>query len=342
MQFYTVLSQQIGRDLQTHGHAYSTLRAARSVRKEIINLLKTYFPLCQDIQILAPFSPNVLNIILSDFVNSHREVREAEVIELAMQCILKLQAQTPHLDIIFSTFIDQALEMITVDQESYPDHRAAFFEFIKVIGEKFVGLLSQIPVERLKIILDAIIWAGKHTHPQMSELGIQGLTKLLTNISVDQQFSSYFFQHFYVYIMNEILGIMTDGFHLQTFKDQSACLRLLFELVERGSIQTQFEANVSNKDHVMKNLQQIVQQHFSQINQMQMEAFVLALFNKCSDKTGFKTVLMDFIVNIKEISADDPAFYAEERDREIEEARRRENDRLMSVPGLNPQFPGNR
>jgi len=84
MQFYTVLSQQIGRDLQTHGHAYSTLRAARSVRKEIINLLKTYFPLCQDIQILAPFSPNVLNIILSDFVNSHREVREAEVIELAM------------------------------------------------------------------------------------------------------------------------------------------------------------------------------------------------------------------------------------------------------------------
>ena len=73
-----------------------------------------------------------------------------------------------------------------------------------------------------------------------------------------------------------------------------------------------------------------------------MEAFVLALFNKCSDKTGFKTVLMDFIVNIKEISADDPAFYAEERDREIEEARRRENDRLMSVPGLNPQFPGNR
>lgn len=72
----------------------------------------------------------------------------------------------------------------------------------------------------------------------MSELGIQGLTKLLTNISMDPQFSNYFFQHFYIYILNEMLGIMTDGFHMQTFKDQSACLRLLFELVERGSIQT--------------------------------------------------------------------------------------------------------
>lgn len=87
-------------------------------------------------------APNCLNIILSDFISSNREVREAEVIELAMQCIIKLGAQTPHLDIIFSTFLDSALEMITVDQESYPDHRAAFFEFIKVIGESFVYLLS--------------------------------------------------------------------------------------------------------------------------------------------------------------------------------------------------------
>lgn len=54
-----------------------------------------------------------------------------------------------------------------------------------------------------------------------------------------------------------------------------------------------------------------------------MEAFVLALFNKCDDKDAFKTVLRDFMVNIKEISADDPAFYAEERDREVEESRRR-------------------
>lgn len=57
---------------------------------------------------------------------------------------------------------------------------------------------------------------------------------------------------------------------------------------------------------------------------MQMEAFILALFNKCQDRGAFKTVLTDFIVNIKEISADDPAFYAEERDREVEESQRRE------------------
>jgi hypothetical protein len=33
-------------------------------------------------------------------------------------------------------------------------------------------------------------------------------------------------------------------------------------------------------------------------------------------------VLKDFLVNIKEISSEDPNFYAEERDREIEASRK--------------------
>jgi exportin-1 len=73
--------------------------------------------------------------------------------------------------------------MIIIDYESYPDHRKAFFEFIKAIGESFVSSLEQIPIERLKVILDSIIWAGKHKHPEMSELGLKALESLLVNIS---------------------------------------------------------------------------------------------------------------------------------------------------------------
>jgi exportin-1 len=119
--------------------------------------------------------------------------------------------------------------MIIIDMESFPDHRTAFFEFIKAIGESFVSCIAQIPMERLKVILDAIIWAGKHRHPGMSELGLKALESLLVNIARNQQFSATFHQNFYIYTITEIFAIMTDCLHLSTFKYQSRVLRFLIE-----------------------------------------------------------------------------------------------------------------
>lgn len=52
---------------------------------------------------------------------------------------------------------------------------------------------------------------------------------------------------------------------------------------------------------------------FSNLNKVQVEAFVINLFNNCHDWKLFKELLRDLLVSMKSISCSDDAFYQEEK-----------------------------
>ena len=52
---------------------------------------------------------------------------------------------------------------------------------------------------------------------------------------------------------------------------------------------------------------------FPNLNKVQIEAFVLNLFNHCQNWQEFKTILRDLLISMKSFASVDDEFYAEEK-----------------------------
>jgi exportin-1 len=83
------------------------MRSARAIRKEILNLIKTFAEVCDDYAIIAnQIMPNIFNVILAEFVSSNVETRESEVIDLVSGIVIKLKEHTPNFEVILDQFIN--------------------------------------------------------------------------------------------------------------------------------------------------------------------------------------------------------------------------------------------
>lgn len=64
----------------------------------------------------------------------------------------------------------------------------------------------------------------------------------------------------------------------------------------------------------MELLKEIICQMFSNLNSVQVEGFVIRLFNTLSDWTEFKVTLRDLLVSMKKFASANDEFYKEERE----------------------------
>jgi len=342
-QLYEHYSQYISAEVGSRGPvclSHSQLINARAVRKRILGLLSTYTKVCESPALLTEsFVPSIVDKVLGEFVNSPAECRECEAISLMADLTNKVgTGMLPYMNAVLGPFLDTVLNMLVQDFHSYPEHRSAFFELIKAVTEHCFDALLQLPIERFKVAVDAVIWASKHHSMPHAEAGLLTLKAILFNLENSGQVANYFYQHFYMYILTEVLAIMTDSAQLPNFKHHAHILRYLFFLVESGAISVpiaeQAQTPENNKNYIVSHLTSLLAQTFTNMNSVQIEALVLSMFNKCNEISGFKTALRDFLVNTKQIANDNEAFYAEEKEKEIEEAKRREQERKSQVPGL--------
>jgi exportin-1 len=340
MQLYTAYSQLISSQISQRGViiiSHTHIVSARAVKKRILNLLCTYAKVCKNPKFLIDnFMTSILNIILTDFVNSIPELREAEVINLFADLTNSLnKGILPYMEIILGPFLDSVLTMLVQDFTTFPEHRSSFFEFLKAVTAHCFEALLQLPLERFKIAIDTVLWASKHQSTSHAELGLITLIQLLENVQAADT-AGYFYQNFYIYILTEILAIATDSSHLSNFKHHIIILRHLFLIIESSTVSVPLADGISspqeNKNYVMNQLTQILVSNFTNMNRVQIETFIIGMFNRCSNQQEFKITFRDFLVTSKEIAVDNVAFYAEEREKEIQEAR---NKKAM-VPGLLP------
>jgi hypothetical protein len=73
----------------------------------------------------------------------------------------------------------------------------------------------------------------------------------------------------------------------------------------------QFESNKVYVQHLIMN--QLASQ-FPNLNKVQIEGFVLKLFNTAYDWSQFKTTLRDLLISMKQFASLNDALYQEERD----------------------------
>lgn len=291
---------------------------------------------------MQTFMPGMLQHILADYQASPPQARDAKVLTLFSTAIATLkdlmQGEVPR---IMEAVFEKTLEMITTNMLDYPDHRIAFFTFLRMANSHcFYGLFS-IPAHHQKLVVDSIVWAFKHTERNISETGLEILLELLQNVAANPNVAQPFYVSFLQPLIQDVFGVLTDRTHKSGFKLQASVLKHLFHLTQAGHVtaplQPTMSPNMDNATYLRDHVAYLLMEAFPNLSRQQVITFVRGLFDVSMDLNAFKQHLRDFLVTIKEFSTDgqdNSELFAEEKEAELELLRQEQMQYIASVPGL--------
>ncbi|CAM8908786.1 unnamed protein product [Rhodiola kirilowii] len=238
---------------------------------------------------------------------------------------------------IFEAIFQCTLEMITKNFEDYPEHRLKFFSLLRAIATYCFPALILLSSQQLKLVMDSIIWAFRHTERNIAETGLNLLLEILKNFQ-NSEFCNQFYKTYFLTIEQEIFAVLTDTFHKPGFKLHVLVLQHLFCLVESGALTEPLwdvatttcpfpNNSVFVKDYSIK----LLSASFPNMTTAEVTLFVNGLVESRLDLSIFKNHIRDFLVQSKEFSAqDNKDLYAEEAAAQ----RERERQRMLTIPGL--------
>ncbi|KAJ7563170.1 hypothetical protein O6H91_03G099000 [Diphasiastrum complanatum] len=318
----------------------SYVKLLRSVKRETLKLIETFVDKSEDQELIAKqFVPAMMDPILGDYARNVPDARESEVLSLFATIINRLKStMIEDVPRIFEAVFACTLEMITKNFEDYPEHRLKFFSLLRAIASHCFRALFSLSPQQLKLVMDSIIWAFRHTERNVAETGLNLLLEMLNNFQASE-FCNQFHQSYFLTIEQEIFAVLTDTFHKPGFKLHVHLLQHLFKLVDSGAltqplwdVSTLGASAFSNNtmfvgDYTIK----LLASSFPNMTTNEVRGFVDGIFATRNDSTSFKNHLRDFLVQSKEFSAqDNKDLYAEEAAAQ----RELERQRMLSIPGL--------
>ncbi|KAL6541435.1 Exportin-1 [Orobanche gracilis] len=317
----------------------SLVKLLRSVKRETLKLIETFLDKAEDQPHTGKqFVPPMMDPVLGDYARNLPDARESEVLSLFATIINKYKgAMIEDIPRIFEAVFQCTLEMITTNFEDYPEHRLKFFSLLRAIATHCFPALIRLSSEQLKLVMDSIIWAFRHTERNIAETGLNLLLEMLKNFQVPE-FCNQFFRTYFLAIEQEIFAVLTDTFHKPGFKFHVVVLQHLFCLVESGAL-TEPLWDVATVPYPYPNNGIFVREYtikllstsFPNMTATEVTQFVNGLFESRTNDASFKDHIRDFLVQSKEFSAqDNKDLYAEEAALQ----REKERQRMLSIPGL--------
>ncbi|KAH1105722.1 hypothetical protein J1N35_009490 [Gossypium stocksii] len=317
----------------------SYVKLLRSVKRETLKLIETFLDKAEDQpQIGKQFVPPMMDPVLGDYARNLPDARESEVLSLFATIINKYKAaMIDDVPRIFEAVFQCTLEMITKNFEDYPEHRLKFFSLLRAIATHCFQALIQLSSQQLKLVMDSIVWAFRHTERNIAETGLNLLLEMLKNFQASE-FCNQFYRTYFLTIEQEIFAVLTDTFHKPGFKLHVLILQQLFCLVE-SSLLTEPLWDAATVPYQYPNNGMFVREYtikllstsFPNMTATEVTQLVNGLFESRNDLSTFKNHIRDFLVQSKEFSAqDNKDLYAEEAALQ----RERERQRMLSIPGL--------
>uniref|UniRef100_A0A803L214 Importin N-terminal domain-containing protein n=1 Tax=Chenopodium quinoa TaxID=63459 RepID=A0A803L214_CHEQI len=317
----------------------SFVKLLRSVKRETLKLIETFLDKAEDQpHIGTQFVPPMMDPVLGDYARNLPDARESEVLSLFATIINKYKAaMIDDVPRIFEAVFQCTLEMITKNFEDYPEHRLKFFSLLRAIATHCFAALIRLSPQQLKLVMDSIIWAFRHTERNIAETGLNLLLEMLKNFQVSE-FCNQFYRTYFLTIEQEIFAVLTDTFHKPGFKLHVLVLQHLFCLVQSGAVTEPLwdAATVpyqypNNEMFVREYTIKLLSTSFPNMTPAEVTQFVNGLFESTSELPAFKNHIRDFLVQSKEFSAqDNKDLYAEEAAAQ----RERERQRMLNIPGL--------
>ncbi|KAF8079528.1 hypothetical protein N665_1021s0023 [Sinapis alba] len=339
---YRMYSELVSTSI-TDGGPYASktsfVKLLRSVKRETLKLIETFLDKAEDQpHIGKQFVSPMMEYVLADYARNVPDARESEVLSLFATIINKYK--TTMLDDvpnIFEAVFQCTLEMITKNFEDYPEHRLKFFSLLRAIATFCFPALIKLSSQQLKLVMDSIIWAFRHTERNIAETGLNLLLEMLKNFQ-KSAFCNQFFRSYFIQIEQEIFAVLTDTFHKPGFKLHVLVLQHLFCLVESGALTEPLwdTATVpypypNNAAFVREYTIKLLSSSFPNMTAAEVTQFVNGLYESRNDPSEFKKNIRDFLVQSKEFSAqDNKDLYAEEAAAQREQ----ERQRMLSIPGL--------
>eukprot|EP00976_Prorocentrum_cordatum_P005271 104585-Prorocentrum_minimum.AAC.1 len=90
-----------------------------------------------------------------------------------------------------NSLVDGA-QMITRNFEDYPEHRLQFFALLRAITNHCFRALFALSPQNLKLVIDSVIWAFRHTERNVAEMGLNLLLEMLQVTSPQINVTSFY------------------------------------------------------------------------------------------------------------------------------------------------------
>ncbi|KAF9192787.1 Karyopherin transporter [Haplosporangium sp. Z 767] len=323
------------------------VRQMRTVKKEILRLIETYVSKADDLQeVTQNVIPGVLEAVLGDYQRNVEAAREPEVLSVMSTIVTRLGSllndQIPN---ILASVFDVTLNMINKDFSEYPEHRVGFFKLVRSISQCCFPALLLLPAPQLKLIMDSVVWAFKHTMRDIADMGLTICLEIINNFAAsDSIVANQFYQAYFLSLLNDIFYVLTDNNHKSGFKLQSQLLARMFFLVETGAVQAPLfspsqvpDPNMTNATFLREYMMNLLQNAFPHLQPSQIRTFTLALFDTNRDANQFKLHLRDFLIQLTEFGAAETEqndLFLDEREAELEAKRKLEKEAALRIPGL--------
>ena len=336
LQIYRLYSQTVAESVAVSGPGVMStehIKMMRKIKRDCLRLIATFVEKSVKegrseqvaMSVATQIIPPLFEPVLGDYAASQPQARDAEVLVL-------LSAITRHLcstivqaiPLVFDKVFFCTLDMLRQDTHSYPDHREAFFELLLEVNRHCFNSLFLLPPEKLSLFVESVLYAMKHQHPKIAEIGSSTLIEFLENINKqDRAVCVSFYRVYYRQLVKEIISVLTDTLHKSAFYSHTRLLGTLVQIVNRSLID-----EVVSKMQVMEYLLEILSSAFSTVTKPQLEAFILNLFAKCENPPAFVQVVKDFLIAINEHTGEDNGEeFEDEKRKAIEEMKR-------VVPGM--------
>ncbi|KAG0324890.1 Karyopherin transporter [Dissophora globulifera] len=347
---YKAVSQLISESVVKQGPvALRTprVRQMRTVKKEILRLIETYVSKADDLtEVTQKIIPGVLEAVLGDYQRNVEPARDAEVLSVMSTIVTKLGSLlNDKIPIILESVFDVTLNMINKDFAEYPDHRVGFFKLVRAISQSCFPALMKLPAAQLRLIMDSVVWAFKHTMRDIADQGLTICLEIINNFTAsDSVIANQFYQAYFLNLLNDVFFVLTDNNHKSGFKLQSQLLARMFFLVENGAVQAPLftaaqvtDPNMTNGQFLREYMINLLQNAFPHLQNSQVRTFTLALFETNRDPNRFKLHLRDFLIQLTEFGASENEqneLFLDEREAEQETKRKIEREAALRIPGL--------
>ncbi|GAA5890592.1 hypothetical protein JCM6882_002973 [Rhodosporidiobolus microsporus] len=316
------------------------VRGLRTIKKEVLKLVgETYIRKAEDLeQVNRDLIPPLLEAILGDYKQNIPAARDAEVLSVMVTIVSRLgPLMTDKIPAVLDAVFECTLAMINQDLTEYPEHRVAFFKLLRMINLNCFDALLKIPPQMFKLVMDAVVWATKHTMRDIGDLGLTICVELIDNVvAAGPETSNGFFQAYYLALLQDMFFVLTDADHKSGFKSTALVLARLFKLVEQNDIQVPLNPSAtSNPLFVAEYTANLLKTAFPHLQAAQIAAFVTALREQYNDFNKFRITLRDFLIALREFQGEEATeVFQEEREEEANRKREEDQARAAAVPGM--------
>ena len=166
-----------------HAARSAGVKALRGAKRAALRLLETWVGACDDVALLSQqYVPAMAEPILGAYARARSpESRDAETLALYAAIVTKLRsaASAEVVPRCFDAVFGPTLEMITANFEDFPEHRLQFFALLRSVAGAAFGALFGLGAAQLKLLVDAVVWAFRHTERNVAETGLNLLLDLL-------------------------------------------------------------------------------------------------------------------------------------------------------------------